>query len=550
MVRDRVRPAKVRVRPAILTLMGSVIFLLLIACSNVANLMLVRASLRGRELAVRAALGGSRWHLVRQMIAEALLLSAFGTLLGIGLAWLGIRELLALAPANLPRLEGISINATVLGFAALAGVGATLLFGILPALRSSRPDLMQVLATNARTTGLSGGHLLRSAVAVAEVALCFVLLIGSGLMIRSFLALQHIDPGFDPKGVLTFNVLGVFRERPRPEQRAALMQELRVRLGALPGVQAVTAASPFPLAGGFSPIRWGLEPALSDPSKFQATDFQIVLPGYFEALRTPLVAGRTFTDADNAPDRKVVVVDELLAAKAFPNQSAVGKRILVRLQTPEPEWVEIIGVVAHQLDTSLAERGREQVYFSDGYAGYGAADTWALRVAGDPAALAGPVREELRRISPHLLVTEAQPMQDLVTKSEASTRFSLLLIVVFAIVAAVLAGVGLYGVLFTSVRQRTAEIGVRIALGATPREILQMVVGQGLRLSTAGMVVGMAAALGLTRLIASMLVKVKAGDPATYIAMAVVFFAIAILASWLPARYAASLDPAVALREE
>jgi putative ABC transport system permease protein len=385
-------------------------------------------------------------------------------------------------------------------------------------------------------------------VTVAEVALCFVLLIGSGLMIRSFTALQHIDPGFDPKGVLTFGVVGDYGAKP--QQRAALIEEMQQRLGALPGVQNVTASSPFPLAGGFSPIRWGLEPALSDPSKFQATDSQIVLPGYFEALRTPLLAGRTFTEADNAPDRALVIVDQMLAAKAFPNQSAVGKRILIRIRTPQPEWVEIIGVVAHQRDTSLAEPGREQVYFTDGFLGYGAVDTWALRAAGNPSNLAGPAREELRRLSPHLLVTEVQPMTDLVTKAQASTRFSLLLLVVFAGVAAVLAGVGLYGVLFTSVRQRTAEIGVRIAVGATPRQILRMVVGHGLRLSAAGIVLGIFAALGLTRLIASMLVKVKTTDPATYIAMAAVFFAIAILASWVPARYAAALDPAAALREE
>jgi len=280
------------VRPAILALMGAVIFLLLIACSNVANLMLVRASLRERELAVRSALGGSRWQLTRQMLAEALLLSGFGTVLGVGLAWAGMRELLAIAPANLPRLHSIAIDPAVLAFAALAGVAATVLFGATPALRASRFDVMQALRSSARTAGLSGGHLLRSAVVVAEVALCFVLLIGSGLMIRSFLALQRIDPGFDPNGVLTFNVLGAFQGRPQPDQRAALMREIQDKLRALPGVESVTASTPFPLAGGFYPIRWGLEPALTDPSKFQAVDNQIVLPGYFETLRTPLLACR------------------------------------------------------------------------------------------------------------------------------------------------------------------------------------------------------------------------------------------------------------------
>ena len=538
------------VRPAILALMGAVVFLLLIACSNVANLLLVRASLRERELAVRTALGGSRRRLVRQMLAEALLLAGFGTVVGVGLAWAGIRELLAIAPANLPRLDSITLNPMVVVFAALAGLLSTALFGTAPALRASRPDVMNVLRSSARTGGLSGGGLLRSVVVVAEVALCFVLLIGSGLMIRSFLALERIDPGYDPRGLLTFTVLGGFQGRPQPEQREALMRELRDRLRELPGVESVGSSAPFPLAGGFAPIRWGLEPALADPSKFQAADLQIVTPGYFETLRTPLLWGRTFTDADNPPEGKVVIVDHALAAKAFPNESAVGKRILVRANTPQPEWVEIIGVVAHQRDTSLAESGREQVYLADGYFGHGAAQIWALRTSGNPASLAGPVRATIAQLDPRLLITEMQPMQDLVEKSEAPTRFSLLLIGIFAVIAALLAAVGLYGVLSTVVRQRTAEIGVRMALGAVPGNIFKLVVGQGLRLSAAGVVIGLVAALAATRVMASMLVNIKATDPATYVLMAALFFVIAVLASWLPARRAAALHPSVALREE
>ncbi len=537
------------VRPAILALMGAVVFLLLIACSNVANLLLVRASLRERELAVRAALGGSRWRLVRQMLAEALLLSAVGTILGVGLAWAGIRELLAIAPENLPRLQSITINPAVLAFAAAAGLLATVVFGIAPALRASRPDVMNVLRSSARNAGLSGG-LLRNGVVVAEVALCFVLLIGSGLMIRSFLALERINPGYEPNGLLTFNVLGVFQGRPQPAQRSALMRQIQDKLRGLPGVESVASSAPFPLAGGFSPIRWGLEPALTDPSKFQAADLQIVSPGYFETLRTPLLWGRTFTDADNAPERRVVVVDQALAAKAFPNEPAVGKRILIRVNTPEAEWVEIIGVVGHQRDNSLAESGREQVYVSDGFLGYGVAQTWALRTAGDPTSLVGPARAALAQLDSRLLITEMQPMQDLVEKAEAPTRFSLLLIGVFAVIAALLAGVGLYGVLSTVVRQRTAEIGVRMAMGAVPGNIFKLVIGQGLRLSAAGIVIGLLAALAATRVLASMLVNIKATDPPTYILMAVLFIIIAALASWMPARRAAALDPTVALREE
>ena len=537
------------VRPAILALMGAVIFLLLIACSNVANLLLVRASLRERELAVRTALGGSRWRLVRQMLAEALLLSAFGTVAGLGLAWAGIRELLAIAPPDLPRLQSVSVNPAVLAFAALAGLLATVVFGVAPALRASQPDVMNVLRSSARNAGLSGGGLLRNAVVVSEVALCFVLLIGSGLMIRSFLALERIDPGYDPKGLLTFNVLGAFQGRPQPAQRAALLRELGDKLRGLPGVQAVSASTPFPLAGGFAPIRWGLEPALADPSKFQAADLQIVLPGYFETLHTPLLWGRTFTDADNAPGRKVAIVDQALAAKAYPHASAVGKRILIRVNTPEPEWVEIIGVAGHQRDTSLAESGREQIYVTDAYTGSGVAQTWALRTAGDPASLAGPVRAAVAQLDPRLLITDLAPMQDLVEKAQAPTRFSLLLIGVFAVIAALLAGVGLYGVLSTVVRQRTAEIGVRMAMGAVPGNIFKLVVAQGLRLSAIGIAFGLLMALAATRVMSSMLVNIKATDPATYALMAVLFFVIAALASWMPARRAAALNPTVALRE-
>jgi len=275
-----------------------------------------------------------------------------------------------------------------------------------------------------------------------------------------------------------------------------------------------------------------------------------VLPGYFEVLRTPLIAGRTFTDADNAPDRNVVVVDQMLAARAFPGESAIGKRILIRVRTPEPEWVQIIGVVAHQRDTSLAVPGREQIYFTDGFVGHGAVAFWAIRTTGNPPNYTSTVRAALAKLDPQLLMTDIRPMDELVDRAQASTRFSLLLIGVFATMALLLAGVGLYGVLSTVVRQRTGEIGVRIALGAAPGTIMRLVVGQGLRLSAMGIGLGLIAASELTRAITTMLVGVKATDPMTFTSMASLFLAIAAIASWLPARRAAGLDPTAALREE
>lgn len=536
-------------RPAILALMGSVIFLLLVACANVANLVLVRASLRNRELAVRAALGASRWKLMAPILAEAALLATLGTLGGLALAWAGIKELRALAPADLPRLDTISINASVLIFSALAGLAAAILFGIIPSVRASRPRLMTVLGGAGRNSGLGSGSLLRNSVVTAEVALSFVLLVGSGLMFRSFLELQRIDPGFASRNLITF-VLNGNNNATTPEGNAAFMRQVEDRLRAIPGVQTVTAAFPFPLAGGFTPIRWGLDEALSDPSKFHAADFQIVLPGYFETLQTPLLAGRTFAEADNAPDRKLIIIDDSLAKKAYPGESAIGKRILIRLKTPEPEWMEIIGVVGHVRQTSLAVAGREQVYFTDGYGGPGASNSWALRVRGNLADYDNPIRAAIKDVSSHLLITGLQPVEELVRHAQSQTTFSLLLIGVFAVIAGVLAGVGLYGVLSTAVRQRTAEIGVRMALGAGRQNIFRLIVGLGLGLSALGVFVGLLAALMLTRLMTSMLVGVTATDPITFLIMAVLFFAVAAASSWVPANRAARIDPYKALREE
>jgi len=535
------------VRPAVLALLGGGVFLLLIACANVANLLLVRASLRETEFAVRSALGGAVWQVVRPMIAEAVVLGVAGIAVGVALASAGVGALLALAPANLPRLDAVTMDPVVLAFAAASGLAAALLFGLAPAWRMLGLRVTDVLRGSGRTEGLGRGSLVRSTVVVAEVVLCFVLLVGTGLMVRSFIALQRIDPGFDPEGVLTFQLLG---GRGGAEQRAASIRDLREALGALPGVTDVTASYPFPLAGDFSTIRWGTEEALADNTKYQAVDWQIVQPGYFETLRTTLREGRTFTDADSLSQRAVVVVDEVLAAKAFPNASAVGRRILIRIRTPEPEWVEVIGVVAHQRVTSLADPGREQVFFTDGFLGFGVTRKWAIRTAADPAGLTSQVRAEVARLDPRAVLTDVEPMTALVARSQAGTRFQLLLIGALAVVASLLVAVGLYGVLSTMVRQRTTELGVRMALGATPASILGLVFRHGLRLGVIGVTAGLAAALALTQLMRSMLVNIEPTDPATYLGIMVVFAVIAVASIWLPARRAAALNPTEALRGE
>ncbi|HSB29073.1 MAG TPA: ABC transporter permease, partial [Pyrinomonadaceae bacterium] len=404
------------VRPTILALLGAVIFLLLIASANVANLMLVRASSRERELSVRAALGASWWKLVRQTLAEAIVIGALGTLIGVGLAYLGIRQLLVIAPANLPRLNAIEIDLKVLTFSILAGLLSAVLFGVIPALRTAKPNLMDTLRSAGRT-GALGAVGLRNAVVVGEVALAFVLLIGSGLMFRTFLNLQRVNLGFDPRGLLTFQLLGNIGNSP--QEAANFKRQLREQLAAVPGVRSVTASFPMPLAGGFSPVRWGGAEALEDPSKFQAADLQIVIPGYFEAMGTRLLAGRTFTQDDSTPERNLLVVDQALAAKAFPNESAVGKRILFRVRTPEAQWGEIIGVVAHQRNTSLIDPGREQLYVTDGYMNNRAANWWALRTDGDPTSLATSVREVISRQGKETFINQLQPMDSLVTQAQA-----------------------------------------------------------------------------------------------------------------------------------
>jgi putative ABC transport system permease protein len=381
-----------------------------------------------------------------------------------------------------------------------------------------------------------------------EVALAFVLLIGSGLMFRTFINIQRVNLGFEPRGLLTFQLLGNIGNSP--QENATYKRQLRDQLKAIPGVKSVTASFPLPLAGGFSPVRWGLADAQNDPGKFQAADLQIVLPGYFEAMDTKLLAGRTFTEDDNAPERSLLIVDQALAAKAFPNESAIGKRILFRVRTPDAQWGEIIGVVAHERNTSLVEAGREQLYVTDGYVNHGAASWWALRTDGDPAALASTVRDVVRKQGKETFINEMQPMESRVYKAQAQTRFSLLLIGVFSAIATLLAGVGLYGVLATSVRQRTAEIGVRMALGAAPSRIFRLMVGKGLSLSAIGIVIGVVGAFALTRVLASMLVDVKPTDPGTFLSVAALFLFIAVMASWIPALRAAGLDPTTALRNE
>ncbi|MBI3401881.1 MAG: ABC transporter permease [Acidobacteria bacterium] len=539
------------VRPAILSLMGAVGFVLLIACANVANLLVVRASARSRELAVRAAIGASRGQLVRQMLAESLVIASMGTVLGLGLARAGIQWLIALGPKDLPRLDSVHMDPIVLSFAALAGLVTAVLCGVVPALRASRTDLMDVLReAGGRVSGLRGGRRLRQGVVIVEVALSFILLIGAGLMLRSIIELSRINPGYDANNVLTFFVQPQSRQ---PGERQAFMQQVRQRVSAIPGVLGVTAALPLPLDGQLINGRYGREAAASDPAAFRQANYHAVLPGYFETMRTRLIAGRLFTDADNNRDPnspKQLIIDDLLAARAFPNESPVGKRLLIRIVTPEAEWADVIGVVAHQRHASLADPGPEAIFITDSVFGHGAAGRWAVRTSGDPNLITAAVRAAIAAMDPRVALAEVQPMSAYVEKAMAPLRFTATLIGMFAVVAMLLAGVGLYGVLSTIVRMRTAEIGLRMVFGAESGSILGLVVGEGLKLSAGGMAIGLAGALAITRVMASMLVGIQPTDPVTFGAIAVLFWLITLAASWIPAFRASRLDPMAALREE
>jgi putative ABC transport system permease protein len=540
------------VRPSILALFGAVMFVLLIACANVTNLLIVRASSRRRELAIRAALGGSRWRLARELMAESILLAGGGVLLGLLVARYGIDLLLALAPAGLPRIESIGIDPMVVLFAIIAGVAAAAMFGLLPSLRASRADLMDVLRQSGGSAGLHGGGGLRKGVVLVEIALSFVLLVGAGLMIRGFFALQHVNVGFDANNLLTF-VLPI--PGRTPDERATKTKQVQDRLRAVPGVESVSSADALPLDGTVRNVPYGNENALSDPTAFRQATSAFVLPGYFETMRTPLLAGRTFTNDDNNnPKSDAVMIDDMLAARSFPDETpdrVVGKFLAIRsLRGPTPERLQIIGVVGHQRHESLATPGREGIFFTNGFLGHGLIGSWMVRTSGDPAAVGAAIRASLAQLDARLPIAEMRPMQTIVDRAMAPIRFAMVLVGAFAGVAVILAAIGLYGVLATIVRQRTAEIGMRMVFGAEQRDIFRLIVLEGLRLSIAGIIAGLVAAFVLTRIVSSVIVGVTPTDPPTFAAITVLFFIVSIVACWLPARRASRLDPTVALREQ
>jgi predicted permease len=533
------------VRPVLLVMMGAVGFVLLIACANVANLFLARAAGRGREIAVRSALGAGRGRLVRQLLAESALVALAGGVLGVGVANWSLALVAAAFPFQPPLWLVFSVDGPALLFTLAVALGTGLLFGIVPALRATRTGLVSTLKDGGR--GASGGRRggrLRAALAVAELSLATVLLVGALLMTRSFLRLQGVDPGFDPAGTLAVWVVAGGPRYQEPEARNALARQLAERAAALPGVRVAALADAVPLNGGTITSSFRVEGRPTPEGGDPPADVRGVSEGFFGALGIPLVRGRAPTAQEVMDGAPVAVVSETMAARYFPGGDALGRRV----STGGP-WLTVVGVARDIRLGRLDDEPRPQVYGLVTSRAPGAF-TLLLRTESDPAALAPAARRIVHELDPAVPVEETLPVVEVVRRSLWQQRLFGGLFLSFAGVALVLAVSGVYGVMAYSVSQRTHEIGVRMALGARVPAVVGMVVGEGARLAALGLGIGLAGAFGVTRLLASQLYGVSATDPATFAAVGVLLVAVAVAASWVPARRATRVDPVAALRAE
>ncbi len=535
-------------RPAMLVLLGAVAFVLLIACVNVANLMLARAASREREGAVRAALGAGRWRMIRQLMTESVTLSVVGGAFGLLMAFGLVRVVSAMAPASLPRGDEIGIDSGVLLFTLVVSIGTGILFGFAPALHNLKGDLVESLKEGGRgATGVRGRRL-HSLLVVSEVTLAIVLLVGAGLMIRSFSELMNSDPGYNTENLLTMRVSLPGGKYDGNGQRA-FFDSLLERTAALPGVLSAGAISHLPLSGigGSGTTRVDRTDQFPADEAYIEADRRYVSPDYFPTMGVRLVAGRNFTSADAVEAPLVAVVDEEFAGRFWPDDDPVGKHISIQFR--EPVWREVVGVVAHSRHTDLETVGREQVYMP--YKQVPQSGMFlTLKTQGDPLSLASAVRTEVWALDDDQPVDDVATMASRVEGALGPTRFNLMLLSVFATLALLLAAVGVYGVVSYSVTQRNHEIGVRMALGAGRGDVQGMILRQSLTTVVAGLVFGLVAALGLTRFIASLLYNVSPNDPPTYAWVALVLTITAALACYLPALRATRVDPGSVLHQE
>jgi predicted permease len=555
------------VRPALLTLLGAVGFVLLIACANIASLLLARSSVRQREIAIRRALGASRGRLICQLLTESVLLAVVGGLAGLLVAIWGIDGFIRLSPANLPRLDAVTVNGTVLIFSALLSIATGVLFGLAPAIQGSRTDLNQVMRDTSRSTTAPGKVArLRAALVVGEFALALVLLIGAALLVQSFWRLQGVDLGFRPASVLT---LGLWLPQPNDPQsgpyfthdaRVAFYRRTLDRLSRLPGVDAVGGVSVLPLTGGRGRISFAIEHRATDLGDTAASDAALATPGYFRALGIDLVRGRLFDDHDDGAAPPVAVVSESFSRRFFGDSDPIGRRVAPGgraqgqvsggpVQAVAPNWITIIGVVRDVRNSSLELESSPTLYRSVWQVS-NLNLTLTLHTAGDPTILADFVRREVRAVDPNEPVYAVQTMDAVVATALSQRRFTMLLLALFAGTALCLSAIGIYGVMAYFVTQRTHEFGVRMALGATSADVVAMVLKQGARLAAAGIAAGLVGAMALTRAIGALLYDVSARDPLTFAGLSAALTLAALVASYIPARRALQVDPIAALRCE
>src|ERR1041384_979647 len=545
------------IRPALLILLGAVGFVLLIACSNVANLLLARAAAREREIAIRMAMGAGRLRLMRQILTESVLISLIGGGFGVLIAMWGTEALISLNPQGIPRASEIGVDPKVLAFAVVASIFSGILFGLVPAVQTSRQNLNDVLKEAGKSLmGNSRGRRVRSALVIVEVALALVLMTGAGLLIKGFSKLQSVDPGFNHENVLAFQLSLPEANYPRQPQQAAFLKDILQRFAALPGVTSASAISQAPLAGGgASYIFWAEGRPLPTPSEAPIASSRVISPEYFQTLSIPLIAGRFFTEADNRDAPAVVIVNEIFAKSMWPGENPIGKRMTVGVPLPgdRVDWSTIVGVVGNVKHTTLNGESGMQVYepvYQAEFQSPARNMTYLLRTSVNPVSLGESARSAVASIDGNIPMSNVKTMDRIVYDSVSPFRFNMFLLALFAAVALVLTIVGVYGVMNYAVAQRTREIGIRMALGADPGQVRGLILRQGMTLSAVGLGIGVAACYGVTRLLSSLLYGVSATDPVTFAAVAVLLAVVSLVACYLPARRATKVDPLVALRYE
>lgn len=538
------------IRPILMILLVAVAFVLLIACANVANLLLARVASRERELAVRAALGASRGRLVRQMLVETALLFVAGGLLGLLLAHWGVKALIALDPENIPRAQEIGVDGRVLAFTFLVSLATGLLFGLVPALSATGRRLYEALKEGGRAmAGGVHGRLVRNLLVGFEVAVALVLLVCAGLLIQSFARLSGVDPGFKPEGVLTARVSIPELKYPDEERQALFYEQLLERLSAIPGVEQAAAIYPLPLSGSDMSLAFTVEgrPA-PPPAEVPSTNIRVISPDYFRAMGIPLVRGRAFEPRDREGAEDVLIINQTMASRIWPGENPLGKRITFG-DPADPEWRTVVGVVGDVRHDTLDQEKASEAYWPVAQGPFTDA-VLVLRTAGDPVQLAGPLREGVRAVDRDLPLERIQPMEQVVSEALAQSRFKTLLLGLFAGLALGLAAVGVYGVVSYSVAQRTHEMGIRLALGARPGQVRRMVLLQGMRVVLISSAVGLALALYATRFLREQVYGVSATDPVTFAIVPLVLLAVALVANLVPALRATRVDPLEALRYE